>query len=93
MRARLQDDVIREALTKLGGWEMRGNALYQKFEFADFRAAFAFMTRVAEVAEKMNHHPDWRNVYKTVEMTLSTHDAGGITKLDLRLAEEINQLK
>ena len=74
-------------------WEEKNNSLYRKFEFKDFSEAFAFMTRVALVAEKMNHHPKWTNVWNTVEMWLSTHDAGDvITDKDRKLAEKINAL-
>jgi 4a-hydroxytetrahydrobiopterin dehydratase len=74
-------------------WEEKNNSLYRKFEFKDFSEAFAFMTRVALIAEKMNHHPKWTNVWNTVEMWLSTHDAGDIvTDKDRRLAEKIDAL-
>jgi 4a-hydroxytetrahydrobiopterin dehydratase len=62
----------------------------RKFEFRNFSEAFAFMTRSALAAEKLNHHPDWSNVYKTVNVTLSTHDAGGLTEMDLDLARRMN---
>ena len=62
------------------------------FRFADFSEAFGFMTRIALVAEKLDHHPEWFNVYKTVDVTLSTHDAGGVTALDVKLAETMNRL-
>ena len=64
----------------------------KKFVFKDFNEAFGFMTRAALIAEKMDHHPEWFNVYKTVEVTLSTHDAGGVTGLDVQLAGEMNRL-
>ncbi|HYH08797.1 MAG TPA: 4a-hydroxytetrahydrobiopterin dehydratase [Thermoanaerobaculia bacterium] len=73
-------------------WEIRDNALYREFTFPDFRAAFAFMTAVAAVAERMNHHPDWCNVYNRVTIRLTTHDAGGITDKDYALADEIAKL-
>jgi 4a-hydroxytetrahydrobiopterin dehydratase len=74
-------------------WEEKENALYRKFQFADFSEAFAFMVRVALVAEKMDHHPKWTNVYNTVEMWLSTHDAGDIvTEKDRKLAKKIDGL-
>ena len=74
-------------------WEEKDNALYRKFEFADFSQAFAFMTRVAMVAEKMNHHPKWTNVWNSVEIWLSTHDAGNIvTEKDRKLAQKIDAL-
>lgn len=74
-------------------WEEKNNSLYRKFEFKDFSEAFAFMTRVAMIAEKMNHHPKWTNVWNTVEVWLSTHDAGDIvTDKDRKLAEKIGAL-
>ena len=74
-------------------WTSENNALYRKFEFKDFSAAFAFMTRVAFAAEKMDHHPKWTNVWNTVEIWLSTHSAGNtITEKDKKLAEEIDAI-
>ena len=75
-------------------WKEENNKLYRKFEFADFSAAFAFMTRVALEAEKMNHHPLWTNVWNTVEIWLSTHDAGDVvTDKDRKLAQRIDKLQ
>lgn len=74
-------------------WKEMDNKLYRKFEFSDFPEAFAFMTRVALAAEKMNHHPLWTNVYNKVEIWLSTHDAGDIiTEKDRKLAKKIDKL-
>lgn len=74
-------------------WKEQDNALYRKFRFADFSEAFAFMTRVAMVAEKMDHHPRWSNVWNTVEIWLNTHDAGDVvTEKDRQLAMKIDQL-
>lgn len=74
-------------------WKEENNALKRTFKFNDFSEAFAFMTRVAMIAEKMNHHPDWRNVYNMVEISLNTHDAGGtVTDKDKKLAAEIDKL-
>ncbi len=74
-------------------WEEQQNSLYRKFQFADFSEAFAFMTRVAIEAEKMNHHPRWTNVWNTVEIWLNTHDAGDrVTEKDHRLAAKIDKL-
>jgi len=74
-------------------WTETNNTLYKKFEFNDFSEAFAFMTRVAMEAEKMNHHPLWTNVWNRVEIWLSTHDAGGIvTEKDKKLADRIDKL-
>ena len=82
------------ALAKLAGWsELQGrDAIAKKFVFKNFNEAFGFMTRAALVAEKLDHHPEWFNVYKTVEVTLSTHDAGGLTDLDIQLAEAMNAI-
>ena len=74
-------------------WEEKDNTLYRKFEFKDFSAAFAFMTRVALAAEKMDHHPLWTNVYNKVEIWLSTHDAGNtVTERDRKLAKKIDTI-
>ena len=74
-------------------WQETNNKLYRKFEFADFSEAFAFMTRVALAAEKMDHHPEWKNVWNRVEIWLSTHDAGDvITEKDRKLAAKIDKL-
>ena len=74
-------------------WTETDNALYQKFEFKNFSEAFAFMTRVALIAEKMDHHPKWTNVWNTVEVWLNTHDAGNtVTDRDRKLAQKIDQL-
>jgi len=74
-------------------WQQVNNTLYRKFVFKDFSAAFAFMTRVAIEAEKMNHHPEWKNVWNTVEIWLSTHDAGdSVTEKDHQLAQQIDGL-
>ena len=83
------------ALGRLSGWsEVAGPRRHQprSSTFKDFNQAFGFMTRAALVAEKMDHHPEWFNVYKTVEVTLSTHDAGGVTELDVKLAEAMDKI-
>src|SRR6187397_897443 len=94
MSSKLTGDARKSALAGLSGWsEVSGrDAITKKFVFKDFNQAFGFMTRVALVAEKMDHHPEWFNVYKTVEVTLSTHDAGGLTELDVKLATEMDRL-
>jgi len=94
MREKLAGEARKQALAKLAGWrEAEGrDAIAKKFVFKNFSEAFGFMTRAALVAEKLDHHPEWFNVYKTVEVTLSTHDAGGVTELDLKLAEAMNRL-
>ena len=94
MSAKLAGDARKSALSRLKGWtEVTGrDAITKKFVFADFNQAFGFMTRAALIAEKMDHHPEWFNVYKNVEVTLSTHDAGGLTELDVKLAEAMDKL-
>ena len=94
MAARLGHEARKAALAGLAGWsEAQGrDAITRKFVFADFNAAFGFMTRAALVAEKMDHHPEWFHVYKTVEVTLATHDAGGVTELDVKLAQAMNRI-
>ena len=94
MAQKLSGEARSRALARLKGWsDVDGrDAIRKKFVFADFNAAFGFMTRAALVAEKMDHHPEWSNVYKTVEVTLSTHDAGGLTELDVKLAEAVDKV-
>ena len=94
MAQKLSADARKAALAKLSGWsDVTGrDAITRKFVFRDFNAAFGFMTRAALTAEKMDHHPEWFNVYKTVEVTLSTHDAGGLTRRDIELAQHMDQL-
>jgi 4a-hydroxytetrahydrobiopterin dehydratase len=94
MAQKLTGEARKTALTKLTGWsEAAGrDAITRKLVFKDFNEAFGFMTRAALIAEKLDHHPEWFNVYKTVEVTLSTHDAGGVTELDIKLAEAMNRL-
>ena len=83
-----------EQIARLSGWkDVSGrDAITKTFVFADFNAAFGFMARVALLAEKLDHHPEWSNVYKTVDVTLSTHDAGGLTELDVKLAEAMDKI-
>lgn len=83
---------IANKLQSLAGWHYVNACLNKKFVFKNFSEAFAFMTRVAIEAEKLNHHPNWSNVYNQVEINLNTHSAKGITELDFVLAEKINQL-
>jgi 4a-hydroxytetrahydrobiopterin dehydratase len=94
MSQKLAGEARRDALARLEGWsEVAGrDAITKKFVFADFNEAFGFMTRVALVAEKLDHHPEWFNVYKTVDVTLSTHDAGGLTERDIKLAAAMDKL-
>jgi 4a-hydroxytetrahydrobiopterin dehydratase len=93
-RTKLAGDARREALASLPGWtEVEGrDAITRTYAFADFVAAFGFMARVALVAEKMDHHPEWFNVYGKVQVTLTTHDAGGLSELDVTLARTMDAL-
>lgn len=90
---RLSDLEIRNSLANLQGWSYEGGKLNSEFKFADFTEAFAFMTQVASIAEHLNHHPEWRNVYNRVSISLCTHDIGGISTKDFELATQINSLK
>ncbi|TCP40593.1 4a-hydroxytetrahydrobiopterin dehydratase [Rhodovulum marinum] len=96
MTAKLTDAERKADLAPLlaNGWtKTKGrDAIEKTYEFKDFVAAFGFMTRAALWAEKLNHHPEWFNVYKTVQVTLSTHDAGGLTMLDVKLARKMDAL-
>jgi 4a-hydroxytetrahydrobiopterin dehydratase len=91
---KLSSEARKAALARLSGWsEVSGrDAISKKFVFKNFNQAFGFMARVALVAEKMDHHPEWFNVYRTVDVTLSTHDAGGVTELDVKLAEAMDEI-
>ncbi|HUM01454.1 MAG TPA: 4a-hydroxytetrahydrobiopterin dehydratase [Thermoanaerobaculia bacterium] len=90
--ARLSDAEISDRLASIPGWSYAGGKLHRTFVFRDFSEAFGFMARVALAAEKMDHHPDWSNVWNRVAVALSTHDAGGITVLDFQLAAAIDRL-
>ncbi|MEB4592933.1 4a-hydroxytetrahydrobiopterin dehydratase [Candidatus Thiothrix sp. Deng01] len=92
MIEKLTDDALAVILEGLPGWVLREGKLHRVLNFNDFVEAFGFMSQVALVAERMNHHPEWCNVYKTVAISLTTHDAGGITQKDINLAEAINHL-
>ena len=94
MAEKLSGEARKSALARLKGWrEVAGrDAITRKFVFKDFNEAFGFMARAALIAEKLDHHPEWSNVYKTVDVTLSTHDAGGLTELDIKLAEAMDNL-
>lgn len=94
MVERLKATARREALKSLPHWKkVRGReAIRRTFTFADFSEAFGFMTRAALAADAMNHHPEWTNVYKSVEVTLSTHEAGGLTERDIRLARAMDKI-
>lgn len=83
---------INKNLENLNGWTYSNNSLEKNFTFKDFNEAFGFMSRVALVAETLNHHPDWSNVYNKVRIRLSTHDANGITDKDFAFAEKVENL-
>lgn len=87
---KLSQTELQNAIASLTGWSMVNGKLHKTFKFSDFTTAFGFMTQVAIAAEKMNHHPEWSNVYNTVNIDLTTHDAGGITQNDIDLAGIIN---
>jgi 4a-hydroxytetrahydrobiopterin dehydratase len=88
----MQDKTITEEIAKLTEWKVVDGKLNRAFEFDNFASAFAFMTKVAIVAEKMDHHPELFNVYNRVVIDLTTHDVGGIGDLDIKLAKKIDDL-
>lgn len=88
---RLTEAEINQALINLNGWTVVEGKLHKVYQFKDFISAFAFMTRVAIWAEKLDHHPEWFNVYNRVVIDLTTHDAGGISDKDFLLAQKIDQ--
>jgi 4a-hydroxytetrahydrobiopterin dehydratase len=89
---KLSDDEIRKELANLPGWSVINGKLHKEFTFKDFIEAFGFMTTAALHIEKMNHHPEWFNVYNKIKVDLVTHDAGGITQNDINLARTLNSL-
>ncbi|NTV10384.1 MAG: 4a-hydroxytetrahydrobiopterin dehydratase [Zoogloea sp.] len=93
-RVKLTEEERASALLTLEGWRALADrdAIHKTFRFSDFNAAFGWMTRIALIAEKLNHHPEWFNVYNRVDVTLTSHDAGGVTELDIRLAEWMDTL-
>ena len=88
----LSSESIQQELENLNGWVVKDEKLHKEFEFEDFNQAFGFMTRAAMHIEKMNHHPEWFNVYNRLVVDLTTHDAGGITQNDINLARILNSL-
>ena len=90
---KLSDSEIESEVTKLPGWKLLNGKLNKSFEFEDFVEAFGFMTRVAMQAEKMNHHPEWFNVYNKVKIDLITHDVNGISNNDVKLASAVNKIQ
>lgn len=91
MKTHYSESEVKPRLLFLEGWTFRNDGIEKSFQFRDFIDAFSFMTRVAFEAEKMNHHPEWSNVWNKVHIRLSTHDHGGITDLDFQLAERIEK--
>jgi 4a-hydroxytetrahydrobiopterin dehydratase len=87
---KLEDREIDRRLAEVPGWTVEDGKLHREIRFGDFNEAFAFMTRCALVAEQLDHHPEWFNVYSTVRIDLTTHDAGGLSDLDFRLAARMN---
>ena len=92
MARKLSDDEIQERLAGLPGWQLDGGKLARDFKFAGFARAFGFMASAAIEADKLNHHPEWSNVYNKVTVRLVTHEAKGITELDFELAQKMNKL-
>eukprot|EP01084_Bolivina_argentea_P278530 475883_1 len=94
-RDKLSESDKNKALSSLDGWSVLKDrdAIFKKFEFKDFNEAFAFMTRIALVAETLDHHPEWFNVYNRVEVTLATHTCNGISPLDVELARKMNEFQ
>jgi 4a-hydroxytetrahydrobiopterin dehydratase len=90
--APLTDDELSAAIADLDGWEVLDGKLHKQFRFGDFGCAFGFMAAAATSAERMDHHPEWSNVYNRVTVDLVTHDAGGITELDVALARRMDQI-
>ena len=88
----LQDRELKELVVKIPGWEVKSDVIKREFNFPNFIEAFSFMTKVALICEKYNHHPNWENVYSKVIIRFNTHDLGGITNLDQTLASEINKI-
>lgn len=90
---KLSGNELDKTVKSLSGWELKDGKLQKSFKFSNFIEAFGFMTRIALEAEKINHHPEWSNVYNTVTVKLSTHDTGGITDYDIKLANIIDRTK
>lgn len=90
MTEKLSEQAIEEGLSAVDGWELvkDGTAISKSFKFKNFSQAWAFMSRLALLAEKMNHHPEWFNVYNKVDITLNTHDVGGLSELDFKMARQ-----
>jgi len=91
-RSKLPEDEVTRRLAEVAGWTVHDGKLHREYKFADFVEAFGFMASAALVAERLNHHPEWFNVWNTVEIDLTTHDAGGITARDFELAAAMERL-
>ncbi len=91
-RNKLTEEELSASLQQLSGWEVKDNKLHREFKFSDFAHAFGFMSTAAPLIEKMNHHPEWSNVYNRVSVDLTTHDAGGITPKDTELAKLLDTI-
>jgi 4a-hydroxytetrahydrobiopterin dehydratase len=93
-RNRLTADELKQALAEMEGWQKVDDreAITKSFKFKDFNAAFGFMTRAALYAEKLDHHPEWFNVYNRVDVTLATHSENGVTELDIKMARKMNAI-
>lgn len=89
---KLNEQEIEQKLENLEGWDYHDEAIHTSLEFENFKEAFSFMTLIAFEAEAQQHHPNWSNVYNTLSISLSTHDAGGLTEKDFKLAETINEI-
>ena len=89
---RLSQSGIAAALSKLPGWKLKAGKLHRDYKFVDFVAAFSFMTGAALIAQSLDHHPEWFNVWNKVRIDLATHDAGGVTALDVKLAHAMEEL-
>jgi 4a-hydroxytetrahydrobiopterin dehydratase len=92
MPNKLSNEQRDAAVKRLKGWSLSGETIVKTFTFTDFSEAFGFMARAALAAEKLDHHPDWSNSWNKVAVTLSTHSAGGVTELDVKLAEAMDRL-
>lgn len=88
----LSEKQISEKLKDLDGWQFNDNAIHTKLEFEDFKETFSIMTRIAFEAEAQQHHPDWTNAYNTLSISLTSHDAGGVTEKDFKMAKTIESI-
>jgi 4a-hydroxytetrahydrobiopterin dehydratase len=91
-REKLGNEELKATVDSLPGWKLQGDKLYKQYTFADFAHAFGFMATAAVLIEKMNHHPEWSNVYNRVDVQLTTHDAGGVTARDIELARLLDNI-